>query len=656
MITYNIEIAMETLNKILEPANIVTFKGGFKLIGGKWFSIFEEKILETEGDLLKDQFKVNNARYYPNSKKAACFFSIYANCKRCDDLAYSIKLLKKPDELDESAIFTVEKSNDHDLERHMNIVGKHKHNTPRRKSEKKLDLTKEIHPEIGGLDKTYNETQEYNIEDILPFNPRGIDMISDILHAAITAKNCKQGKTLSGYIHDLVIYDKFSMTLMMEEQLEALHCLSENDRILHFGATEGLVEAKANGLDYGQILTYGLVAQNIKRLGHGDLLLSETSTNSHTTESITKMLISTQAAYLRRYPNDQKICYMLVLDLSWASIHASCSANHESFIEYNKRIWRLANGDSSAILKDKFLLASCCSRTIQRFTRALRIKKIFKQNQFNNEDRNFAIHCFSMMMNCSNIQSISNIFRLLCICFTREYYDEEVITARDTLISLIKNKSPLTDDAILDDDSVSDNNLEISHFLKPKRPQVNKKKLKDESPFTQHFKNILNGTKNTVNRPFINQQANQLFNREYISFLIKYFMPYCGIWAGFCFVNLYDYTENKPFTRISNKVIEKFWGYRKMNLENRVQTPINYSNKTLEKTRDQALLFKQAMKNQAHSSSSEIDSETDSDDELDKSNHKDGGKRKRKLKNIISNYSKMICREVGGLSESSDSN
>ncbi len=82
-------------------------------------------------------------------------------------------------------------------------------------------------------------------------------MIGNLLHAAITAKFSMPGKSLSGYIHEIAIHEKFGMTLCMEEQLEALHCVSVNDRILHFDATGGLVRAKGDGVEYGiNILDY----------------------------------------------------------------------------------------------------------------------------------------------------------------------------------------------------------------------------------------------------------------------------------------------------------------------------------------------------------------------------------------------------------------
>ena len=69
------------------------------------------------------------------------------------------------------------------------------------------------------------------------------------------------GKSLNGYVHEVMIHDQFTMTFLMEEQLEALHSVPVDDRILHFDATGGLVKAKGDGIEYGQIPTYALIAQ-----------------------------------------------------------------------------------------------------------------------------------------------------------------------------------------------------------------------------------------------------------------------------------------------------------------------------------------------------------------------------------------------------------
>ena len=47
------------------------------------------------------------------------------------------------------------------------------------------------------------------------------------------------------------------------------------------------------------------------------------------------------------------------------------------------------------------------------------------RNKCNNEDRDFSI-----MLNCVDLDAISKVFRLLCICINSEYYDLEVGLAR----------------------------------------------------------------------------------------------------------------------------------------------------------------------------------------------------------------------------------
>ena len=88
------------------------------------------------------------------------------------------------------------------------------------------------------------------------------------------------------------------------------------------------------------------------------------------------MLLNAKICFKSLYPNEN-FCYMLVLDLSWASIHAACNElNNEDFIDYNNRIFRMASGDNSAYNPSKVLLASCASHTMNRFTKAVNKKKV----------------------------------------------------------------------------------------------------------------------------------------------------------------------------------------------------------------------------------------------------------------------------------------
>ena len=81
-------------------------------MGSKWLDSIVEK-LSFEADMnLKDQFSVLQARYYPVSKRASAYFVIYLKCKKCCDLFYTLKILKKPNS-GESIIFCVDMTTEH---------------------------------------------------------------------------------------------------------------------------------------------------------------------------------------------------------------------------------------------------------------------------------------------------------------------------------------------------------------------------------------------------------------------------------------------------------------------------------------------------------------------------------------------------------------
>ena len=102
-------------------------------------------------------------------------------------------------------------------------------------------------------------------------------------------------------------------------------------------------------------------------------------------------------------------------------------------------------------------------------------------------------------------------------------------------------------------------------------------------------------------------------------------MSFCGVWAGFCFVNLTD-ERGDPLTRITNGIIEKCWGCPKESSTDQNQTPVDYTNNTLDKTRCQAENFMEEMKSDVNSSDS------DKEDEFDKQNHKGGCSKKKSYK------------------------
>ena len=123
------------------------------------------------------------------------------------------------------------------------------------------------------------------------------------------------------------------------------------------------------------------------------------------------------------------------------------------------------------------------------------------------------------MLNCVDLDAISKVFRLLCICINSEYYDLEVGLAREALIILISNKPNNAEeikkiikdlfksqakgvsdnyDHSSDEDDDSDldsDNLEATVFLEPFKSKKAKRTLRDESPFTKHFEDIIEEVK-----------------------------------------------------------------------------------------------------------------------------------------------------------------
>ena len=176
------------------------------------------------------------------------------------------------------------------------------------------------------------------------------------------------------------------------------------------------------------------------------------------------MLFKLKVDYLRRYPSGKKLCELIVLDLSWATIHAACNIlNNETFTQYNNRIYKLAQGDMSLMRADFCLLASCALHTMHRVTLAIKVKNLFTKDQ--HEARSFGIHCFSMMLNCQTLGDISAMFKLTCICFMKTEIGDKLTRARRTLQSLIADVCWITGILFVNQELWSWQSLIVKHVL-----------------------------------------------------------------------------------------------------------------------------------------------------------------------------------------------
>ena len=339
-------------------------KNSSNLVGTEWFEPICKRMKVAE-DLEDLQIQVDKSRLYEVSKKKTNFLSINCHCKICA-IKYAIVLKNKPDSNAEF-IFDVEKSAEHD---------RIKHETKKMpvRGQQREDLAKSILLNEGGSSKSYYDSQiglnlvnvpsrdvmKKCVSEFVNKEMVSTNWITNILHQSDLTNVLIKGKCLNGYVHNLNLANHFSMTLELESQYVALHKLPLNRRILHMDATGRLIKIPNYMKEYSRILTYAFIAQDLDKLSNETseknsnyLLLSETSTSKHDTSQISSMFLNLVSNFYSLYPLDH-LCYMLVLDLSWASIHAAVKQlNNETFSEYNNRVLRMASSDMTAFIPSK---------------------------------------------------------------------------------------------------------------------------------------------------------------------------------------------------------------------------------------------------------------------------------------------------------------
>ena len=373
--------------------------------------------------------------------------------------------------------------------------------------------------------------------------------IANIMCQAEFGREALKGRQMDGYVQVLELFPEFSMTLATESQYKALHIIPVEHRMLHMDATGKLVNIAAYMQDYKQIYTYGIIAKDMRKISESNskyLLVTETSTSQHDTEQISKIFLSL-------FPNEKKIGSILVIDYSWPTIHAALDQlNNETIFEYMDRVFELAKGDQIRNNENKMFLASCASHTMHRFVLGLKKKKIFSES----DSRNFAVYCFSLMINCINLDQISKMFELICICFLNQCNSLDCQRAREGLQKLIDERRDLIKDAdekireifndavIEKDENDEEKDFEISEglmLIAEKNDSKNRivptkttKTIKGESKFGKCFSEI--HQKVLINlKNMASSEINPLHSDDFVNFLQNQFMPYAGIWAGFIF-------------------------------------------------------------------------------------------------------------------------
>ena len=114
--------------------------------------------------------------------------------------------------------------------------------------------------------------------------------------------------------------------------------------------------------------------------------------------------------------------------------------------DYARRIFQYAEMKEEEVdsSKQKGFLASCISHSTHRFTRGLKRYVKFSDK----EHKVFAVCCFSILANATDLQTVKKIFKLMCETFITPFENDKSQKARKTLQNLIEQRPDDTTEII----------------------------------------------------------------------------------------------------------------------------------------------------------------------------------------------------------------
>lgn len=214
-----------------------------------------------------------------------------------------------------------------------------------------------------------------------------------------------------------------------------------------------------------------------------------------------------------------------------------------------EKIYQVSTNDKSIKNLNCSWLASCCSHTFHRFTKALRKTHIFKDDRLRYE---LATLCFSLLLNTTELKASMLIINKICYVFLsksfsvvqREASDflQDAIAERPTDIQQIKSIIRKNNFGIIDNktDSAPTGDFDFDP----------RKTIKAQSVFGKKFQEEHARISNQLTKEIFTEK-NPYYFPEYLNFLLEKFMPYICILASYAFQGL-------DFTHITNCTIEKY--------------------------------------------------------------------------------------------------
>ena len=164
----------------------------------------------------------------------------------------------------------------------------------------------------------------------------------------------------------------------------------------------------------------------------------------------------------------------------------------------------------------------------------------------------YASFCFSLLLNSTTLTEATDNFRRICTVLLTPTLTHEVTEAKKHIQAALASRDKGDDED--SDERGIDEPGDQQDDEDDETPSAKKfTTLKQESPFTQHFKNIEDTVIANHMSAALGAEDNVLYCPQVVNFLQDRMMPYIFIWGGFVL-------QGTQLTRITNGVIEKYQG------------------------------------------------------------------------------------------------
>lgn len=145
--------------------------------------------------------------------------------------------------------------------------------------------------------------------------------IPNVLDVTDALKVSLLGKKINGLVQRFEVAPDFNLSMHCEKQLQAIKALKEENRILHLDSSGKycLITREMND-QYQQLMNYVFILKDVSDFEKPAIIINEVITSRQDTCLIGEMFLLLKHNY-RKLFDTTLVFRLIVLDLSWASIH-----------------------------------------------------------------------------------------------------------------------------------------------------------------------------------------------------------------------------------------------------------------------------------------------------------------------------------------------